>query len=192
MSIFSGKTDLRSRVPYGLIYQILSCNLRVEYSLSLWICPLCGKQCSINLYDPSNFEDDILIILLRGLGKGKGFEEVERYSLLKGSDPELLDLISDRVAVIYDLLYEDVEEDEAEEEYSVDLENEEDDESLSELDREILLAEREEEEDEDEDDDEEQVQAMTPLEIELQIEERALQIAERKLQKREEEDSENV
>ena len=160
--------------------------------MSLWICPLCGKQCSINLYDPSNFEDDILIILLRGLGKGKGFEVVKRYSLLKGSDPELLDLIRDRVAVIYDLLHEDVEEDEAEEEYSVDLENEEDDESLSELDREILLAEREEEEDEDEDDDEEQVQAMTPLEIELQIEERALQIAERKLRKREEEDSENV
>ena len=43
-----------------------------------------------------------------------GFEEVDRYSLLDGSDPELLDLISDRVAVIYDLLYEDVEDDEAE------------------------------------------------------------------------------
>ena len=141
---------------------------------------------------------------MRGLGKGKSFEEVERYSLLGGSDPELLDLISDRVAVIYNMLYEDVEPDEAKE---GDEETEDDDEEqnqqITPLDRErqeyerqtkiwdeeeILLAEREEEEDEDE----EQVQAMTPLEIELQIEERALQIEERKLQKREEEDSENV
>jgi len=30
--------------------------------------------------------------------------------LLDGDNPELLDLISDRVAVIYDLLYEDIEE----------------------------------------------------------------------------------
>ena len=54
----------------------------------------------------------------RGLGHGKGFEVTDRYSLFDGSDPELLDLISDRVAVIYDMLYEEeeTEEDEAEEE----------------------------------------------------------------------------
>ncbi len=79
--------------------------------MSLWICPLCGKQNSIRHYDPTNFVKDILIILKRGLGKGKGFEEVDRYSLLDGSDPELLDLISDRVAVLYDMLYEKVEDD---------------------------------------------------------------------------------
>ena len=107
--------------------------------MSLWICPICGKHNSIKHYDPTNFEDDILIIVLRGLGKGGGFEEVERYSLLDGSDPELLELISDRVAVVYDLLYEDEEDDEAEaEEEEVDFE------SLSDLDKEILLAEREE------------------------------------------------
>lgn len=122
--------------------------------MSLWICPLCGKQCSINLYDPTNFENDILIILKRGLGKGKGFEEVERYSLLDGSDPELLDLISDRVAVIYDLLYEDVKIDESE----VDLEDEDekaevDFESLSDLDKELFLFDREEAEDKEEDED---------------------------------------
>ena len=75
--------------------------------MSLWICPICGKQNSIRHYDPTNFVKDILIILKRGLGKGKSFEEVDRYSLLDGSDPELLDLISDRVAVIYDLLHEE-------------------------------------------------------------------------------------
>ncbi len=75
--------------------------------MSLWICPLCGKQCSIKHYDPSNFVNDILILLLRGLGKGKGFNEVDRYSLLAGSDPALLALIRDRVAVIHDFLFED-------------------------------------------------------------------------------------
>lgn len=117
--------------------------------MSLWICPLCGKQCSILHYDPTNFVEDILIILKRGLGKGRGFEEVERYSLLDGSDPELLDLISDRVAVLYDLLYEDVEKDEAEDEEEVDLDDEEDYESLSELEKELRMGEEDEEEDED-------------------------------------------
>jgi len=117
--------------------------------MSLWICPICGKQNSILHYDPTDFDDDILIIRKRGLGKGKGFEEVERYSLLDGSDPELLDLISDRVAIVYDLLYIDVEKDEAEDEGEVDLEDEEDYESLSELEKELRMGEEDEEEDED-------------------------------------------
>ena len=107
----------------------------------MWICPLCGKQVSINHYDPTNFEDDIMIILKHGLGQGKGFEVIDRYSLLDGSDPELLDLISDRVAVLYDLLYEDVEDDEAEEEYPIDIEDddeEEEDEDISDLDEEMI------------------------------------------------------
>ena len=43
----------------------------------------------------------------RGLGHGKGFEVTDRYSLFDGSDPELLDLITERVAVLYDMLYEE-------------------------------------------------------------------------------------
>ncbi len=116
--------------------------------MSLFICPICGKQCSIRFYDPTGFVVDILIIRKRGLGRGMGFEEVERYSLRDGSDPELLDLISDRVAVVYDMLYEDVEDDneaEADEE-----EDEVDFESLSEIDKELLLAERDVAEDEEE------------------------------------------
>ena len=92
--------------------------------MSLWICPICGKQNSIRHFDPTNFVDDIMIILLRGLGKGRGFEEVDRYSLLDGSDPDLLELISDRIAVLYNLLYEDAEYDEAD----VDLEDDEEEE----------------------------------------------------------------
>ncbi len=128
-------------------------NLRVEYSLSLFVCPICGKQCSIRYYDPTDFVNDILMIRKRGLGRGRSFEEVERYSLLEGSDPELLDLISERVAVIYNMLYEDAEGEEAEAEDEEDEEEEVDFESLSELDKEVLLAERAEAEAEEEDED---------------------------------------
>jgi hypothetical protein len=88
--------------------------------MSLWICPLCGKQVSIKYYDPSDFDDDIMIIQLRGLGRGRGFEVVSEHSLFEDKDTELLDLISDRVAILYNLLYEnngdDEDEDEAEDE----------------------------------------------------------------------------
>ena len=75
--------------------------------MSLWQCPICGKRNSIKLYDPTDFDNDIFLIKVRGLGRGKGFEITKKYSLLKGENPELLELISDRVAVLYDLLYED-------------------------------------------------------------------------------------
>ena len=88
--------------------------------MSLWICPLCGKQVSIRYYDPSDFDDDIMIIQLRGLGRGRGFEVVSEHSLFEDEDTELLDIISDRVAILYNLLYEnngdDEDEDEAEDE----------------------------------------------------------------------------
>ena len=84
--------------------------------MSQFICPMCGKFASVRYFDPSDFEDDILLIQVRGLGRGKGVEIVEKYSLLDGSNPELLDLISDRVAVLYDLLYEDIEDEEEEHE----------------------------------------------------------------------------
>ena len=74
-------------------------------------CPLCGKVNSITRYDPSNFDNDILIVKFRGLGRGKGFEVAEKYSLLDGSNPALLALIRDRVAVIHDFTYENRSED---------------------------------------------------------------------------------
>ena len=52
----------------------------------------------------------------RGLGKGKGFEVTNEYSLIEVADhPELLDLITDRIAVLYDMLYEDDESEDEEE-----------------------------------------------------------------------------
>lgn len=140
--------------------------------MSLWICPICGKQVSIRHYDPSDFDDDILIIQLRGLGRGMGFEVVKEYSLLDGSDPELLNLISDRVAEIYDLLFED-EEDTEEEDDEEEAEDEDDTGPLSPLDVELLIAEEEddeeekEEEDEDENDEEEEGEYISDLALEV-------------------------
>ncbi len=102
--------------------------------MSQFICPTCGKFVSVRYYDPSDFEDDILLVQVRGLGHGKGVEIVEKYSLLDGSDPDLLELISDRIAIIYDLLYEDVEDEEAE----GALEDDEEEEDITDLDEEIL------------------------------------------------------
>ena len=94
--------------------------------MSQIICPLCGKFVSVKYYDPSDFDDDILLVQVRGLGHGKGVEITEKYSLLNGDNPELLDLISDRVAVLYDLLYEDHGE------------AEEEDEDINDLDEDII------------------------------------------------------
>lgn len=110
-------------------------------------CPLCGRHSSIKFYDPSDFEADILIIQKRGLGRGRGFEVVSSTSIFDGGYPELLDLISDRVAVIYDLLYEDVDDEEDDEIVVDDDLDDEDDESLSALDKELRMAEEEEDED---------------------------------------------
>lgn len=75
--------------------------------MSQFQCPLCGKYVSVRHYDPSEFEDDIILVQVRGLGRGKGVEVVETFSLLEGDDPYLLDLLSDRIAILYDLLFED-------------------------------------------------------------------------------------
>jgi len=95
---------------------IIWISLRDYDRMSQLICPLCGKFVSVRYYDPSDFEDDILLVQVRGLGRGKGVEIVETYSLLDGDETYLLDLISDRVAVLYNLLYENNGDDEDEEE----------------------------------------------------------------------------
>ncbi len=51
---------------------IIGISLRDYYRMSQLICPLCGKFVSVRYYDPSGFEDDILLVQVRGLGRGKG------------------------------------------------------------------------------------------------------------------------
>jgi hypothetical protein len=37
-------------------------------------CPACGKLSPLSRYDPRDYEPDILLCELRGLGRGRGFE----------------------------------------------------------------------------------------------------------------------
>ena len=63
-------------------------------------------------------------------------EVVERYSLLQGENPELLDVISDRIAILYDLLYEDEGNNIINKEHFW-IEDDEDDEDINDLDEDI-------------------------------------------------------
>ncbi len=69
----------------------------------MFLCPLCGRQVSLKRYDPSDYEDDVIGITLRGLGRSRGFEEIERYSLLETDDP-VLDKLAKRVTILMPLL----------------------------------------------------------------------------------------
>jgi hypothetical protein len=66
---------------------------------------LCGRFVSLNHFDPSEFEDDIYVVEVRGLGRGRGVEVSERYSILKPGD-ETVELIKDRILDLARLLLE--------------------------------------------------------------------------------------
>lgn len=53
-------------------------------------------------FDPRFFEDDIYGVEVRGLGRGKGFEVADKYSLL--DDPAITGLIADRCHRILHLI----------------------------------------------------------------------------------------
>ena len=66
------------------------------------VCPLCKK---FNSYD--NFsvaeEADIIAVEVRGLGRGKGVQVINRYSILAPNDPVVLQ-IKDRILVLVKVL----------------------------------------------------------------------------------------
>ncbi len=53
--------------------------------MSLFLCPLCGKRNSLRLYDPTEFENDVTGVQVTGLGRGGGFVDIDRFSLLHDS-----------------------------------------------------------------------------------------------------------
>lgn len=81
--------------------------------MSMFLCPLCGRQVSLARFDPSGFEDDVIAIEKVSLGRGRGFEEIDRYSLLEYDEPAL-ELLKERVLEIHGFLFHE-EDNEAEE-----------------------------------------------------------------------------
>ncbi len=75
--------------------------------MSQFECPMCGKFTSIKFYSPEDFDTEINIVQVRGLGRGKGVKVIERYSIFEGENQELVDKIGERVAVLYDLFWDD-------------------------------------------------------------------------------------
>jgi len=57
-------------------------------------------------YDPTDFDLDVMAIQKRGLGRGRGFEVVDKYSLMGTDDPAFV-LLKQRVSALYILLHGD-------------------------------------------------------------------------------------
>ncbi|MDA4130792.1 MAG: hypothetical protein OK457_08485 [Thaumarchaeota archaeon] len=70
-------------------------------------CPLCGKQTPERSYHPENYEDDVFVVEVIGLGYGKGFSNSEERSAFE--DPncsELQNSLAERALRIVGFLVE--------------------------------------------------------------------------------------
>jgi len=63
--------------------------------MSMFNCPVCGKQNSIRFYHPETFDNDVTIFHKVGKGRGKGFEKILGFSLVEF--PELRETLGNRV-----------------------------------------------------------------------------------------------
>ena len=79
--------------------------------MSFLLCPLCGKNASMQHLHPSQFDDAIYAQEVQGLGKGKGFKMTGRVSILHGGEvksiilPRLIGLVKlcmDEGVISYD------------------------------------------------------------------------------------------
>jgi hypothetical protein len=69
--------------------------------MSMLLCPTCGKMSPLYRYDPDLFDDDIFIVKVQGLGRGRGFKSFGARSVfdLKDRIPvqEALEKLCNRV-----------------------------------------------------------------------------------------------
>ena len=75
--------------------------------MSMLSCPLCGKMSSIDRYNPNFFADDIFVVEVRGLGRGRGFEVSIRDSIFSEHcrlDPNIDRALDDLRSRILDIL----------------------------------------------------------------------------------------
>ena len=68
------------------------------------VCPLCSRHIPENVFDPSEFEDDIVAVEVSGLGRGRVFQITDRYSIL--GNPSITGLITDRCHRILHMIHD--------------------------------------------------------------------------------------
>lgn len=65
---------------------------------------------SVAYYDPSEFVDDVLLVKVKGLGRGKGVAIVDTYSLLDGEETPLLGQIRARILSVHNFLFDEFDD----------------------------------------------------------------------------------
>ena len=71
-------------------------------STSYLSCPICGKLTPLDSFNPEDMEEDIQVVEMRSLGRGRGFEVVSRESAL--DDEELTSTVAARLHALLNLL----------------------------------------------------------------------------------------
>ena len=86
------------------------------------VCPLCGLSVPLSKFWQTigNTIEDIETVSFTGLGRGRGFEKSEAYSVL--DDKEICDAVAVRCYAILDLLEKLEDEEDEEEAIEVDWE----------------------------------------------------------------------
>ena len=76
------------------------------------VCPMCGLSVPLSKFWETVYDeiDDIEAVSFRGLGRGRGFEKTETYSVL--DDTELCEAVASRCYAILELLGETFEDEE--------------------------------------------------------------------------------
>ena len=65
-------------------------------------CALCGRLVALSSFDPSDYEQDIVVVKMASLGRGRGFKVVSQFSAL--GDQELMEVIAKRLRVLLRLI----------------------------------------------------------------------------------------
>ncbi len=65
-------------------------------------CPLCGKLCHLNSFNPENYDTDIILVDMQSQGRAKGFKKIREFSGL--SDRGLMDRIAARLETLLTLI----------------------------------------------------------------------------------------
>ena len=67
-------------------------------------CPTCGKSTAVEHFHPEDLDLDIKLITMKGLGKGRGFEVVNRRSALEDAEVDVIEPIKNRTLDILKIL----------------------------------------------------------------------------------------